>query len=51
MHVLVIGGEGFIGSHSVEQLIEVNIPVRVLDNFPPGLGKICASFPARDSKG
>jgi len=36
MHVLVTGGAGFIGSHSVEQLIEVNIPVRVLDNFPTG---------------
>jgi len=36
MHVLVTGGAGFIGSHSVEQLIEVNIPVRVLDNFSTG---------------
>jgi len=36
MHVLVTGGTGFIGSHSVEQRIEVNIPVRVLDNFSTG---------------
>lgn len=36
MHVLVTGRAGFIGSHSVEQLIEVNILVRVLDNFSSG---------------
>ena len=36
MHVLVTGGAGFIGSHSVEQLLESNIPVRVLDNFSAG---------------
>jgi len=36
MHVLVTGGAGFIGSHSVEQLLEANIPVRVLDNFSAG---------------
>lgn len=36
MHVLVTGGAGFIGSHSVEQLLAANIPVRVLDNFSAG---------------
>jgi len=36
MHVLVTGGAGFIGSHSVEHLIEANIPVRILDNFSSG---------------
>ncbi len=39
MHVLVTGGAGFIGSHSVEQLLESNIPVRVLDNFSAGSRK------------
>lgn len=34
MPVLVTGGADFIGSHSVEHLLESNIPVRVLDNFP-----------------
>jgi UDP-glucose 4-epimerase len=34
--VLVTGGAGFIGSHSVDLLLENNIPVRVLDNFSSG---------------
>ena len=34
--VLVTGGAGFIGSHTVDLLLEENIPVRVLDNFSSG---------------
>jgi len=36
MHVLVTGGAGFIGSHSVEQLLAIGARVRVLDNFTSG---------------
>ncbi|HSP30904.1 MAG TPA: NAD-dependent epimerase/dehydratase family protein [Halomonas sp.] len=35
-HALVTGGAGFIGSHSVELLLENNVNVRVLDNFSSG---------------
>jgi UDP-glucose 4-epimerase len=34
--VLVTGGAGFIGSHTVDLLLADNIPVRVLDNFSSG---------------
>lgn len=34
--VLVTGGAGFIGSHSVDTLLAQNIPVRVLDNLSSG---------------
>ncbi|MDH5516597.1 MAG: NAD-dependent epimerase/dehydratase family protein [Gammaproteobacteria bacterium] len=34
--VLVAGGAGFIGSHTVDLLLEKNIPVRVLDNLSSG---------------
>ena len=36
MHILVTGGAGVIGSHSVEQLIEAKVSVRVCDNFSSG---------------
>lgn len=34
--VLVTGGAGFIGSHTVDLLLEQGIPVRVLDNLTSG---------------
>jgi len=34
--VLIAGGAGFIGSHTVDLLLEENIPVRVLDNLSSG---------------
>lgn len=36
MHVLVTGGAGFIGSHTVERLLELGAKVRVLDNLSSG---------------
>ncbi|MFD2190634.1 NAD-dependent epimerase/dehydratase family protein [Pistricoccus aurantiacus] len=34
--ILITGGAGFIGSHTVEQLLEEGHAVRVLDNFSSG---------------
>ena len=48
MHVLVTGGAGFIGSHSVEQLLDANIPVRILDNFSTGSRKYLPTHPLLD---
>jgi len=35
-HILITGGAGFIGSHTVEALLQKNIPVTVFDNLSSG---------------
>ncbi len=46
MNVLVTGGAGFIGSHSVEELLETGWNVRVLDNFSSGCRKNLPTHPS-----
>ena len=46
MHVLVTGGGGFIGSHSVEALLDAGAAVRVLDNFSTGTRKNLPTHPS-----
>src|SRR5919199_5789241 len=49
MCVLVTGGAGFIGSHTVEALVEAGHDVRVYDSFVTGhaeyLGRVLARVP------
>lgn len=45
--VLVTGGAGFIGSHTVDRLLETGISVRVLDNLSSGHR---ANLPARHER-
>lgn len=46
MHVLVTGGAGFIGSHSVEALLDAGADVTVLDNFSSGSHDYLPEHPA-----
>lgn len=45
MNILVVGGAGFIGSHSVEALLAEGAQVRVLDNFSTGKQSNLAAHP------
>lgn len=48
MDVLVTGGAGFIGSHSVDRLRALGARVRVLDNFSTGKQANLAAHPGLD---
>ena len=47
MHYLVTGGAGFIGSNTVERLLERGDRVRVLDNFATGKRQHLVPFAGR----
>ena len=36
MKILIFGGAGFIGSHLVDKLVELNYDVTIIDNFSTG---------------
>lgn len=48
MKVLVTGGAGFIGSHTVEALLETGADVRILDNFSSGKRQNLPTHPKLD---
>ncbi|MBD3227725.1 MAG: SDR family NAD(P)-dependent oxidoreductase, partial [Candidatus Lokiarchaeota archaeon] len=43
--ILVIGGAGFIGSHLVDKLLELNFEVKVLDNLTPQVHGLSSKKP------